>query len=478
MKRPLTLALSALCFFTPAALAQQAGRPNPVDPRSVGADPKQGRPEVEALVAKVAAAMKDVSAISYRGFCNAYPKIQGKEGPGPDGRFIRKHVFDVQLAKAETGVWKFAITLADAEVGQNAKPDADEPVHASRAAFDTVSLRILRDDQKAVFERDVTPRDLTTPADFEAFLDQHGLALTLPWDLLEKDAPLGNAGRAAGAYQEPDDTVDGEKCAVLRVMDMPGVYLPEAFKDEIGTRYKISRATGQVRVIERIHQGQKPNTFELSRSIVLQDWKTNSDALAGDYNINVPAGYRVRAAQKANVANAAPAGKAKPEAGKKSEPQKGMQNPQAKAATFGLAIGSAAPAFSLNAPDGTTRSLADYKGKLVLMDFWGSWCPPCRAAMPGVQNLHKRYKDQGLAVLGMNYERAKDADPAKFMKDHGYDYELLLNAEKICDAYKITGFPTFYLINQEGKIIWSAIGHDPKHEAELDELIKTNLKNK
>lgn len=473
----LAAALITLAGTLSPALAQDA-RPGSLDPRSVGADPKEGRPAVEALMAKVKAALADVNAISYRAYSNAYPKIAGKSGPGPEGRLIRKHVFDVQLAKADTGAWKFAITLADDAVEGDTKPDADEPVHAPRVAFDTLTLRVLRDDQKAVFERTASSKDLANAADFEGFLDQHGASMTVIWDFLEQDNPLGNAGRAAGAYVERDDTVDGEPCAVLRVMDMPGVYVPEAFKDEVGTRYKISRKTSLPLMVERIRPGGAPNTYVLSRSIVVTDWKTNADAVPGDYSVAVPDGYRVRAAQKATVASK-PEAPAKPGAGEPKQARKtGMQNADARAASFGLATGAAAPDFSLKTPGGQTRTLADYKGKLVLLDFWGSWCPPCRAAMPSMQNLHARYKDQGLAVVGMNYERAKTADPAKYMKDHGLDYELLLNAEKVTDAYKIRGFPTFYLLDREGKVLWSAVGHDPSHEQELDKLIKAQLKSK
>lgn len=471
----LTTLLLALSGTALPALAQNS-RPNPLDPRSVGADPKEGRPQVEVLVAKVKSAFENINAVSYRAFSNAYPKIEGQTGPGPGGRLIRKHVFDVQLAKAETGAWKFAITLVDDQAGQTAKPDKDEPVHAPRIAFDAITLRALRDDQKSVFERTASNTDLVEAADFESFLDQQGASMTVIWDFFEKGGPLGNAGRAAGAYIDPDDTVEGEPCTVLRVMDMPGVFLPDAFKDEVGTRYKISKKTNLPLMVERIHPGTAANTYELSRSVVVTQWKTNTDATPGEYSISIPDGYRVRAAQRMNVA----ANTKKPDApgaGIPVPPKKtGIQNADARgAAPFAVAVGSQAPDFSLKTPDGTTKTLASYKGKLLLLDFWGTWCPPCRMAMPGLQKLHEKYKDKGLAVVGMNYEHAKDADAAKYMKDQRLDYELLLHAEQVVDKYKIRGFPTFFLIDPDGKILWSEVGYSPEHEKTLDKLISDQL---
>lgn len=445
----------------------------PVDPRVLGADPKEGRPEVEALLKKVKAAFEPLTAISYRAFSNAYAKVDGKQGPGPDGRMIRKHVFDVQLAKSDTGVWKFAITPDDAAdlkaPDHNQGKDTAAPVRATRVAFDSLTLRALRDDEKSVYERTI-PSKGHDAADLEAFLDQHGASMTILWDFLDEGNPLGNAGRAAGAYVDRDDRVEGELCTVLRVMDMPGVYVPAAFSDEVATRYKLSKKTNLPLLIERVRPGAAPGSFEVSRSFVLTQWKTNADAEPGDYTIPAPDGYRVRAAEKATIA-------VKPDKAKAPESGAGVKKPAGStgAATSTVAVGSQAPDFSLKSADGSTKSLADYKGKLVLMDFWGTWCPPCREAMPGMQNLHKKYKTKGLAVVGMNVERSKTADPAKYMKDRGFDYELLLNAETTTAAYKIRGFPTFLLLDKNGKILWMAVGYDSKHEQELDKLISQHI---
>ncbi|CAG0990819.1 partial glutathione peroxidase, partial [Anaerolineae bacterium] len=133
-------------------------------------------------------------------------------------------------------------------------------------------------------------------------------------------------------------------------------------------------------------------------------------------------------------------------------------------------------AWTLKDGDGKDVKLSDYKGKVVVLDFWGSWCPPCRAAMPGIQKIHEKYKEKGVAVVGMNYERNAAANPAKFMKDNGYTYGLVLKADTIADKYKVNGWPTFYILDKEGKVLWSAVGHDPSHEGQMAKVIEEALK--
>jgi len=140
-----------------------------------------------------------------------------------------------------------------------------------------------------------------------------------------------------------------------------------------------------------------------------------------------------------------------------------------------LKVGEKAPDWTLETPDGKKVSLKDLRGNLVLMDFWATWCGPCKMAMPGVQKLHEEFGDKSVKVLGVNcWERG--GDPAKYMKDQEFTYGLLLKADDVAKQYKVSGIPTFYLIDQEGKILYAASGFGPDKEAELKKLIKKNLK--
>jgi len=129
-------------------------------------------------------------------------------------------------------------------------------------------------------------------------------------------------------------------------------------------------------------------------------------------------------------------------------------------ANYGLLpIGSQAPDWELTSGEGKKVSLKSLRGKVVLLDFWATWCGPCRRAMPEVQKLHNRYKDKGVAVFGVNCgERSRRVDPAKFMKDKGYTYGQLLHGEIVARAYRIRGIPTFYVIDKKGKILFATSG--------------------
>ncbi|HLO40080.1 MAG TPA: TlpA disulfide reductase family protein, partial [Phycisphaerales bacterium] len=144
-----------------------------------------------------------------------------------------------------------------------------------------------------------------------------------------------------------------------------------------------------------------------------------------------------------------------------------------------LTKGSAAPGWSLLDPDGKQVNLRDFAGKVVVMDFWGSWCPPCRAAMPSIQRIHEKFKDKDVVVIGLNWERSPTADPHKYMADNGFTYKLVLNADQIADTYRIRGWPTFYIVGRAGEIVWSGVGFSPaaaaEHERMMTEAIEAAL---
>ena len=117
-----------------------------------------------------------------------------------------------------------------------------------------------------------------------------------------------------------------------------------------------------------------------------------------------------------------------------------------------LPVGSAAPDWELPSGTGKKISLKSLRGKVVVLDFWATWCGPCRRAMPEVQKLHNKFKDKGVAVFGVNCgERNRRVDPVKFMKDKGYTYGQLLHGELAARSYRVRGIPTFYVISKPGR---------------------------
>ena len=124
----------------------------------------------------------------------------------------------------------------------------------------------------------------------------------------------------------------------------------------------------------------------------------------------------------------------------------------------GVALAKDAPDFKLTSLDGKEVSVSDYKGKVVLVNFWATWCPPCLAEMPDLNKLYVDYKDKGLQILGLTVSsRAKDIP--KKVKQSGVTYPILLEAEPV--AAKFGGFgaiPQTFIIDKQGKIVHSITG--------------------
>lgn len=139
------------------------------------------------------------------------------------------------------------------------------------------------------------------------------------------------------------------------------------------------------------------------------------------------------------------------------------------------------PNFKLVSTTGQTLTPASMKGKVYLIDFWATWCGPCKAAMPTMQKLHTKYKAKGFSVIGANIlENGDKANAAgKFQKAAKYNYVFTKNtpeADKFAESLKVQGIPTFLLIDKKGVIRHVEVGFSPKHEADLDKKIAALLK--
>lgn len=142
-----------------------------------------------------------------------------------------------------------------------------------------------------------------------------------------------------------------------------------------------------------------------------------------------------------------------------------------------LPIGRRAPKWNLPSLDGSTVSLSDLKGKVVLIDFFYKSCAPCCAAMPFLQRLHEQYSDQGLVVVGIDpYDDPVKDKMADFLAKRGISYTVLFDKNRLNSTYRIEAFPTIYLVDRNGKIAAVQIGYGEAIEAELEEQIKALLK--
>ena len=134
-----------------------------------------------------------------------------------------------------------------------------------------------------------------------------------------------------------------------------------------------------------------------------------------------------------------------------------------------------APNFELLSLDDKKINLMDLKGKLVLIDFFTKSCYPCMLALPGLQALHKKYKSKGLKVIGINIYDKKQDGIIPFLSKHGITYPVLLGGKDVGVNYNVSGIPTVYLIDKNGKIIFSFDGYEKKKEQELENIIRLNL---
>jgi thiol-disulfide isomerase/thioredoxin len=135
---------------------------------------------------------------------------------------------------------------------------------------------------------------------------------------------------------------------------------------------------------------------------------------------------------------------------------------------------SAAPDFTLESLNGQQVSLSDLRGKAVLLNFWATWCVPCKIETPWLVELQNQYGSQGLQVIGVAMDDSGKDDIAKFAQDMGVNYPVLLGKEAVGDAYGGVAFlPQSFFIGRDGKIVDKIIGL--KGKGEIEDSIKKAL---
>jgi len=118
-----------------------------------------------------------------------------------------------------------------------------------------------------------------------------------------------------------------------------------------------------------------------------------------------------------------------------------------------------APDFSLATLGGGEKALADYRGKVVLIHFWATWCVACRHEMPQIEQLWQRYRDDGLVVLGVNVDRGNISGVRDFVRQRNLSFPFVLDPDGLVrNRYEIRALPTSYLTGHDGKIMGRIIG--------------------
>jgi len=135
-----------------------------------------------------------------------------------------------------------------------------------------------------------------------------------------------------------------------------------------------------------------------------------------------------------------------------------------------------APDFVLQDVEGNPHRLADFRGKPVVLNFWATWCAPCRAEMPSMQRAHESVADEGIAIVAINV--GDDADSIqRFLAEVPVDFPLPMDTDmKVVQAYAARGLPTTFVIDPDGRLVYSAAGDrewdDPKILDQVRALIR------
>lgn len=264
----------------------------------------------------------------------------------------------------------------------------------------------------------------------EGLLTNTTLALVI--DPLLEEVPLSSLQAASAVSSGPED-VDGVACDVVEITgDEPGSI----------ERWSFAVADHLPRRILRRYRSARGT--EVESVLVLRDLIVNEPIDPAVFRIDAPQGVRVETV------------------GRKPPPS--------------IDLGQIAPDWELTDVDGRTHRLSDHRGKVVLLDFWATWCDYCNRALPAVQALHDTYGDRGLVVYGVNCkEKTEDVDATEYLRARGFTYPVLVDGNRVIIQWRVRGIPVFYVIGPDGRVIYRDSGYSDAKEAALIRAIESSL---
>ncbi|MCP3667254.1 MAG: redoxin domain-containing protein [Gammaproteobacteria bacterium] len=128
---------------------------------------------------------------------------------------------------------------------------------------------------------------------------------------------------------------------------------------------------------------------------------------------------------------------------------------------------SLAPDFVLTDVDGNQHQLSDYRGQVLIINFWATWCPPCRAEMPSMQRAWEQLEKEGILMLGINVGEDEDTI-FLFSADYPVEFPLLMDSDsRVINQWPVRGLPTTFVVDIQGKIVYRAIGGREWDDPEL-----------
>ena len=273
----------------------------------------------------------------------------------------------------------------------------------------------------------------------------------------EEDAP-----KPVSFTLEPEETVDGTPCDVVRVVRQMTLE-PQPDGDAEEGEKLVSKTVRFTQTIAFARSDNMPRRLTESNNMSEMGGPPPSTTTYSNVKIN-------STIDPALFTQKMPEGFAKVDAPKEEEDE-GAQGAPALA----FKVGDKAPAFKLTSLAGPEVTLDSLKGKVVLLDFWATWCGPCKQIMPVIQKLSEEFKDKDVAIFGVNTWEKKDDAAKKYMESKKYTYGCLLAGEDLTKTYGITGIPTLIIINKDGTIAKAEVGAGGNVEADLRAAITAAL---
>jgi len=129
------------------------------------------------------------------------------------------------------------------------------------------------------------------------------------------------------------------------------------------------------------------------------------------------------------------------------------------------------------ADPGADLDLNSYNGKVVILDFWASWCVPCRRSFPWLNEMHSKYSDQGLVIVGVNLDNDTD-EAARFLEEFPADFEIYYDRERsLARSFEVKAMPSSYVIGRDGELFKKHLGFKVKRQNEYEAAILSALRN-
>ncbi len=147
-----------------------------------------------------------------------------------------------------------------------------------------------------------------------------------------------------------------------------------------------------------------------------------------------------------------------------------------KSAPVAPVIGGKAPDFTLRDINGKTVSLRDLRGKVVLLEFWATWCPPCRRSIPEMEALSRKFFNRDVVLVGVNVDGGDSFDAVKnFVNQYNMTYTVLVDNGEASRKYQVSSIPAIYLLDKNQKIVKRYLGFSPGLGEELSRQIEALL---